>query len=136
MTRTIVPGLIALLTSSTALLVAAPASRLTRAIDSGRAQVISGTTSRQAQAQYDLGEADGSLVIKDVTLFFKVSDTQQTELDQLLIEQQNPSSANFHRWITPEEYGDRFGLNISDISKVSAWLTMQGLEVTTTARGH
>ena len=136
MTRTIVPGLIAMLTISTALLVAAPASRLTRAIDSGKAQKIAGTTNRQAQAQYDLGEADGSLAIKDITLFFKLSDTQQTELDQLLAEQQNPSSANFHRWITPEEYGDRFGLNISDISKVSAWLTMQGLEVTTTARGR
>ncbi len=136
MTRIITRCSVALLTISTAVLVAAPASRLARAIEGGRARPVSGTANRQAQAQYDLGEADAALAMTDVTLFFRPSDAQQEDLDQLLAEQQNPSSANFRRWIKPEEFADRFGLNNSDISRVSAWLTGQGLEVKTVARGH
>ena len=136
MTRTIARCSIAILTISAAMLVAAPASRLTRSLEGGRAHPVSGTANRQAQAQSDLGEADAALAMNDVTLFFRPSDIQQADLDQLLAEQQNPSSANFHRWLTPEAFADRFGLNNSDISRVSAWLAGQGLEVKTVARGH
>ncbi len=69
-------------------------------------------------------------------MFLKPSAPQQADLDQLLADQQNPSSPNYRKWLTPEEFGDRFGLNNSDISKISAWLTMQGLEVKTVGRAN
>jgi uncharacterized protein (TIGR03437 family) len=119
-----------------AALIAAPPARLDRTIDATRTRVLTGSASRFAQGQTDLGPADSSLVMKEITLFFKPSGPQQAELDQLLADQQNPSAANFRKWLTPEEFADRFGLNNSDISKVSAWLTMQGLEVKTIGRGH
>jgi len=36
----------------------------------------------------------------------------------MLADQQNPSSPQFHKWLTPEEYGDRFGLSAGDHSKI------------------
>lgn len=136
MTRTIARNFPAIFLISSAALIAAPPVRLGRTIDTTRTRVISGTASRRAQGQTDLGPADSSLVMKEITLFLKPSDLQQADLDQLLADQQNPSSANYRKWLTPEEFSDRFGLNNSDISKISAWLTMQGLEVKTIGRGH
>jgi uncharacterized protein (TIGR03437 family) len=71
-----------------------------------------------------------------VLLLFKPSAAQQSDLNQLLASQQNPSSANFHKWLTPEEFGNRFGLSASDTSKVTAWLQSEGLTVKQTARGR
>ena len=62
MIRIITRCSIALLTIFTAVLVAAPASRLTRAIEGGRARPVSGTANRQAGAQNDLGEAASTAV--------------------------------------------------------------------------
>src|SRR5258708_5749827 len=105
MKRTMARSFFAILTISAAGM-AAPPARLARAIDPARTRVVTGSANRQAQAQADLGEADASLELRDITLLFKPSDAQQRELDQLLADQQNPSSANYHRWLTPEEFGD------------------------------
>ena len=39
---------------------------------------------------------------------------QTAALGQLLEEQRDPGSANYHNWLTPEEYGERFGLSDAD----------------------
>jgi uncharacterized protein (TIGR03437 family) len=66
----------------------------------------------------------------------KLSPSQQAELDRLLADQQNPSSASYHKWLTPEEYGARFGLSASDHSKVMAWLTAEGFQVKESGRAR
>jgi subtilase family serine protease len=38
------------------------------------------------------------------------------------VEQQTPGSANYHHWLTPEEYGQRVGVSDADSSKVIQWL--------------
>jgi len=69
-----------------------------------------------------------------MVLLVKPTAAQQADLESLLVDQQNPSSASFRTWLTPEQYGGRFGLNSSDQSKVVAWLTSQGLAVDHLAR--
>jgi uncharacterized protein (TIGR03437 family) len=71
-----------------------------------------------------------------VRLYFKPSASQQTALRQLLANQQNPASADFHKWLTPEQYADRFGLSQNDVSKIRAWLQSQELQVQRVARGR
>jgi len=39
---------------------------------------------------------------------------QQAALEQLLKEQQDPASPNYHNWLTPETYADRFGASAAD----------------------
>ncbi len=69
-------------------------------------------------------------------LLIKPSAAQQADLDQLLAAQQNPSSANYHQWLTPQDFADRFGLSTSDHSKVVAWLQAGGLTVQESGRGR
>jgi subtilase family serine protease len=58
---------------------------------------------------------------------------QQADLNQLLQDQQNPSSPSYHQWLTPAQFGTRFGLSSADLSKVTSWLTSKGLTVTNVA---
>ncbi len=82
----------------------------------------------------DLGSASADRKLNTLSLRFNLTDAQQADLTQLLIEQQTPGSPNYRNWLTPEQYGARFGLSSADIAKVSSWLTSQGFTVTGVAR--
>ena len=91
---------------------------------------------RLAQAQFDKGAVDAGTVLPHIVLMVKPSARQRAELEELVANQQNPSSPLFHKWLTPDEFGSRFGLSPSDHSKVVAWLAGEGFEVTESARGR
>src|SRR5581483_9966763 len=74
--------------------------------------------------------------VNNVALVFRLSAEQQSDLDNLLKEQQNPASSSYHKWLTPEEYAARFGVADSDIRKVTSWLQSQGLTVEGVSRSH
>ena len=44
----------------------------------------------------------------------------------LLRQQLDPSSPNYHKWLSPEQYAERFGVSPSDMSRAAAWLRQQG----------
>jgi subtilase family serine protease len=82
-----------------------------------------------ARAEFDQGRVEGGMRINRAAMVFKLSSAQQADLDRLLSEQQDPHSANYRKWLTPEQYAARFGMSDSDLAKVTAWLTSQGLTV-------
>src|SRR5208282_2093444 len=51
------------------------------------------------------------------------------ELDRLIGEQQDPSSQNYHDWLTAEEFTRRFGPSSSDIEHVANWLRGKGFVI-------
>ncbi len=112
------------------------ADRIVQPVDSSRTIALRGNIHPQARPEFDQGEVDGSLVLPQVTLFFTRTASQQADLDSLLAQQQDRSSPNYHRWLTPEQFGERFGASASDIAKVTAWLQGQGFTVLETARGR
>jgi len=67
---------------------------------------------------------------------FKPSPSQEADLEQFLAQQQDRSSPNYHHWLTPEEYADRFGVSQDDLNQVAAWLEAQHLTVAAVARGR
>jgi len=99
-------------------------------------QAVTGNIHPLAQPRFDRGAADPSLPLDHILLLFKPSAAEQADLDRLLAAQQNPSSPDFHKWLTPEEFAGRFGLSTSDNSKVAAWLQSQGLTVNESGRGR
>ena len=124
-----------LFVSSLAAMGALP-DRVTRPVDPGRVVSISGNVHRLAQPQFDRGAADPGMAMDYMVVLVKPSTAQQTDLDQLLADQQNPSSAHFREWLTPEAFGNRFGLSPGDQSKVVAWLVASGFNVNHLARGR
>lgn len=111
-------------------------SRITGEVDPAQTVTLHGNVSPKAQPQHDLGPVDPGFKLSYVTLAFKPSTTQQAELDQLLANQQDRSSPNYHSWLTPEQYADRFGLSTADVARVRAWLESQGFTINYVARGR
>jgi len=84
----------------------------------------------------DQGRVSPSLEMDNLSVTLAPSAVQQAELNQLLASQQNPGSPNYHQWLTPEQFAERFGASPSDIQTVSAWLQSQGFVISGVARGR
>jgi subtilase family serine protease len=82
-----------------------------------------------ARAEFDQGRVEGSMPIHHASMMFSLAPQQQSALNKLLAEQQDPHSSNYRKWLTPEQYAARFGMSDSDLAKVSVWLKSQGLTV-------
>jgi subtilase family serine protease len=111
-------------------------NRITQAIDERETVVLEGGVRPLVRVAVDQGRMDGGQGMEGVSMVFKRTATQEAALKKLLAEQQDPTSANYHKWLTPEQYGDRFGLGTSDLAAVVSWLESQGLMVNRVARGR
>src|SRR5262249_30022586 len=80
----------------------------------------------------DRGAVAPDMELSYVTLLL----TPAALLDAFLLEQQTPGSPNYRRWLTPEQFGERFGLSQNDLAKVRQWLESQGLRIHDVARGR
>lgn len=110
--------------------------RLAHRIDDTRTVILPGSRHPKAQTRYDRGPEDPARNLPFVTLMLKPSAAQQAALERLLEEQQDRLSPHYHAWLTPEQFGDRFGLAAGDYSTVAAWLESQGLHIEQTARAR
>ena len=110
--------------------------RIAGAIDSRHSVVIRGSVPAQAQPKHDLGAVEADFPLGNITLMLKPPADRQAALEQLLAEQQDPASPNYHNWLTPETYADRFGASAADLDKIAFWLRSQGFAIRYTARGR
>ncbi|HWZ32633.1 MAG TPA: protease pro-enzyme activation domain-containing protein [Bryobacteraceae bacterium] len=110
--------------------------RIAGPVDSRRLVPLRGSLHPFARPQFDAGPVDPSMKLDYITLMLHKTDQQQGELDQLLIDQQDPLSPKFHEWLEPEQFADRFGVSPADLSTIQTWLQSQGLSVIQPARGR
>lgn len=110
--------------------------RIKGEIDPSQPVAVKGNVHGLARSNFDLGRADASKMIHGVTLVFRPSATQQQDLDNLLAQQQDRSSPDYHKWLTPAQFANRFGMTPGDIQRVIAWLQSQGFAVTSVANNR
>ena len=89
---------------------------------------LPGNIHRLARAGVDAGEAPDATRMHGLDLVFARTPAQEKALDQLLADQQDPKSAQYHHWLTPAEFGRRFGASNAAIRTLSQWLASYGLE--------
>src|SRR5262249_33445045 len=75
---------------------------------------------------------DAGLPMQRMLLVLKRSDDQEASLRKLLDDQQDKTSPSYHKWLTPEQFGQQFGPTDADIQTVSAWLQSHGFQVGST----
>jgi subtilase family serine protease len=81
------------------------------------------------QPRFDLGEAPDSLAMPGFELVVAKTPAQEQALVALLDAQQDPGSPQYHQWLTPAQYGERFGASHAAIAALSRWLETNGLKV-------
>ncbi|MGC2540422.1 MAG: protease pro-enzyme activation domain-containing protein, partial [Candidatus Sulfotelmatobacter sp.] len=114
---------------ATSLCFAAQSDRITAPIDSSQMVKLPGNVHGLAQPRFDIGRTNGGRQMYGVSLVFHPSAAQQQNLNNLLAQQQDRSSPNYHKWLTPAQFADRFGMTKGDISRVVTWLESQGFTV-------
>jgi subtilase family serine protease len=124
-------GIAAALLMTAALLAQAPPSRsrLMAAISNARRLSMPGSLRPQARAQFDRGAMPAATRLQGISMVFNLSAEQQADLSALLAAQQNPASPLYHQWLTPAQYGARFGMSAADLAKVESWLQQQGFTI-------
>ena len=98
--------------------------------------VLQGNVHRAVRDLMPLDRADPGLPMERMILSFQMRPEAKAQLEQLLIDQQDPASPRYHQWLTPEEFGARFGPSQEEIAKVTGWLRDQGFSVDEVARGR
>lgn len=123
----------------TAAILAGPAkaARLIEdAIDSAHLVALEGNTRPEVRTARDLGAVDPELRLPDIKLQLKRTPVEQKALDRFVESLQQPSSPNYHHWLTAEEFGKRFGADPVDIIRIETWLTAEGFTVESVAPSH
>ena len=103
--------------------------RITDAVDDSKLITLQGNVHPLATAASDQGAVPGSLELGRAILVLKNSPSQQAALNKLTDDQQNSKSPSYHAWLTPAEYGARFGIASQDIAKINSWLESHGFIV-------
>ncbi|NOZ77562.1 MAG: peptidase S53, partial [Acidobacteria bacterium] len=98
--------------------------------------ILQGNVPHMAMARYDIGSADPALPMEHMILTLKLSPEKQAALDRFLSEVQDPESPVYHQWLTPEQFGERFGPSAEQIAVVTGWLRSQGFQIDQVAKGR
>lgn len=110
-------------------------ARPARVIDDNDTVTLPGNMHPFARPEFDRGTADGSLPMERMILTLRLSSKRQAELDKFLAELHDPASPNFHRWLSPEQFKERFAPEPGDITLITGWLRSHGFVVEEVARG-
>jgi hypothetical protein len=60
---------------------------------------------------------------------------RETALRRFLQEAHTPGSPSYHKWLTPEQFGELYGPDDSEIAAASAWLQMHGFAIARVTKG-
>lgn len=106
--------------------------RIAGPVDLTHTALLRGNLHPRAQARFDQGPVDAAMPISYATLHLQPA----PGLEEFLASQQDPKSPNYHHWLTPEEFGDRFGLSTTDLAKITGWLRAEDFQIHDVARGR
>ena len=115
---------------------ASAADRVVTPVDSTRRVSLAGGRPAWATAQTDAGALPADSPIQHATIVLARSPERQRAFEQFLARQQDPGSSDYHRWLTPVEVGERFGVSTNEIAAVTAWLASENLQVETVSNSR
>jgi uncharacterized membrane protein len=114
---------------------AALPARITQAIDETQLVRLKGNVHPLARPEFDQGAVSDSMAMNRMLLVLKRSVEQESALMQLMVDQHNTNSSNFHKWLTPEQFGAQFGPADADVQAVTSWLQSHGFQVAKVSKG-
>ena len=62
-------------------------------------------------------------------LLLKPSDDKQKSLAAFMDQLHDRKSPLYHQWLTPDEYGQRFGVADADVQALTTWLQSKGFKI-------
>jgi subtilase family serine protease len=97
--------------------------------DAGQLVRLAGNTPREASAGNNRGRVPDALPMEHMQLLLRRPPERETGLKRYIGELHDPRSASFHRWLTPSQLAQRYGLAPQDLNAITTWLRQQGFKV-------
>ncbi|HJY86431.1 MAG TPA: protease pro-enzyme activation domain-containing protein, partial [Candidatus Acidoferrales bacterium] len=98
-------------------------------IDERKLTTLKGNTRHEANVDNDRGVVADHFLLEHMLLQLQRPPELEKALVQFIDELHDPNSPNFHKWLTPEQFGERFGLAQQDMDTITLWLQSHGLIV-------
>ncbi|MGA2170635.1 MAG: Ig-like domain repeat protein [Terracidiphilus sp.] len=110
--------------------------RITGPIDESSLVTLRGNTHPFAQPRFDLGPAPASMLASRMLLVLTRSTQQEADLQTYLQSMQDANSPNYRKFLSPREFGARFGVGDADLQSIQTWLTSHGFTVNKVSTGQ
>jgi hypothetical protein len=110
-------------------LATAPAPQITQPVNNQQRLALKGNVRPLPRQAQDLGEVTTASPADRLLLLLKRSPAQEADLEQFLSEVHTPGTPSYRQWLTPAQFGTRFGPADADLQAVVAWLQSEGLAV-------
>src|SRR3984893_13903815 len=106
-----------------------PTNRVAARIDETRVTTLQGNVHPMARGDFDQGVVNADTPLEQMVLQLEPSAAQQAAWDALVEAQHDPHSPSYHQWLTPEQFGSRFGASLQDLARITGWLNEHGFAV-------
>jgi Pro-kumamolisin, activation domain/Bacterial Ig-like domain (group 3)/Subtilase family len=112
-----------------------PRALVTQAIDESRTVTLRGTVHPLAQARFDQGAVPDSFAANRMLLILNRAPERDAALRQFLADAHTQGTASYHKWLTPEQFGQLYGPADSDVQTATSWLASHGFRVSRVTKG-
>ena len=108
---------------------AAAQTRITEAVRDDQRVTVSRTTSPLLAKSIETGRLPGGQNLGRMLLLLAPSAEQEQATAQFVNDLHDAASPAYHQWLSPTDFGKRFGIADGDATQVQQWLQNQGLTV-------
>jgi subtilase family serine protease len=98
-------------------------------IDEQKLVTLSGNTRPEAIAANDRGIVADDFPLNHMQLQLKRSPERESALVQYINQLSDSTSPNYHKWLTPEQFAESYGVAKEDVTAVTDWLKLHGFTV-------
>jgi subtilase family serine protease len=110
-------------------------SRITTPIDDRVRITLKGNVRPLAQPRFDLGTVADSFPAERMFLLLQRSAEREDALLQFLQDVHRQDSLTYHKWLTPEQFGELYGPDDAEIAAVTGWLQGHGFSIARVTKG-
>jgi Pro-kumamolisin, activation domain/Bacterial Ig-like domain (group 3) len=104
-------------------------SRILSAVKNEERVTVTGSTSPLVKASVDTGRMSGGQSLGRMLLVLSPTADQEQQAAELIAALHDSASPSYHKWLTPAQYGQQFGVTAEDATTVQQWLQTHGLTV-------
>jgi hypothetical protein len=103
---------------------------ITGKIDESKLVTLGGNTTPAAtRAEFDRGAVPDDTRFEHLLLLLKRDPDTEARVKPQIDAMHDPASPQFHRWLTAEQFGARFGVHPLDSEAIQEWLKSHGFTV-------
>jgi subtilase family serine protease len=110
-------------------------SRIKTPIDDRVRITLKGSVHPLAQPRFDLGAVADSFAAERVFLLLRRSTEREDALRQFLQDAHRPGNPSYHKWLTPQQFGELYGPDDAEIAAVTGWLQGHGFSIARVTKG-